>query len=118
MVDGLANLPTVVEGAACTEVTVGDSKDSLGSSKRGHYVGITLETIRRSDIQRIQAIPRAMVQASIRTRSAAIAAIFTANSGTGPTLADDSTVLFHANHGNVSTTAFGTAGWAAARTRI
>jgi hypothetical protein len=59
-----------------------------------------------------------MVQASIRTRSAAIADIFTQNSGTGPTLADDATVLFHANHGNVDTTAFSTAAWAGARTRI
>jgi len=118
MVDGLANLPTVTEGGAYTEATVGDSKESLAFTKRGHYVGITLETIRRSDIQRIQAIPRAMVQASVRTRSAAIAAIFTANSGTGPTLADDSTVLFHSNHGNLDTAAFDTAAWAAARTRI
>lgn len=118
MVDGLANLPTVTEGGAYTEATVGDAKESLAFTKRGHYVGITLETIRRSDIQRIQAIPRAMVQASIRTRSAAIAAIFTQNSGTGPTLADDSTVLFHANHGNLDTAAFDTSAWAAARTRI
>jgi hypothetical protein len=118
MVDGLANLPTVTEGAAYTEATVGDSKESLSFTKHGHYVGITLETIRRSDIQRIQAIPRAFVQASVRTRSAAIAAIFTTASGTGPTLADDSTALFHSNHGNLGTAAFNAAAWAAARTRI
>jgi hypothetical protein len=118
MVDGLANLPTVTEGAAYTEATVGDSKEALSFTKHGHYVGITLETIRRSDIQRIQAVPRAMVQASVRTRSAAIAAIFTTASGVGPTLADDSTALFHNNHGNLGTAAFNTAGWAAARTRI
>ena len=118
MVDGLANLPTVNEGAVYTEATVGDSKESMSFNKHGHYVGITLETIRRSDIQRIQAIPRAMVQASIRTRSAAIAGLFTQNSGVGPTLADDATALFHSNHGNVATTAFGTAGWEAMRTAI
>lgn len=118
MVDGLANLPTVAEGGAYTEANVGDSKESLAFTKRGHYVGITLETIRRSDIQRIQAIPRAMVQASIRTRSATIANLFTMNGGVGPTLADDSTALFHNNHGNVATTAFSTAAWAAARQRI
>ncbi|HXF61158.1 MAG TPA: hypothetical protein VNK95_06055 [Caldilineaceae bacterium] len=118
MVDGLANLPTVGEGAAYTEATVGDSKESMAFTKRGHYVGITLETIRRSNIQRIQAIPREMVKASIRTRSAAIAGIFTANGGVGPTLADDSTALFHANHGNLDTTAFSAAAWGAARQRI
>lgn len=118
MVDGLANLPTVGEGAAYTEALVGDSKESMSFTKRGHYVGITLEAIRRSDIQRIQAIPREMVKASIRTRSAAIAGIFTQASGAGPTLADDSTALFHANHGNLDTTAFSATAWAGARQRI
>jgi hypothetical protein len=111
-------LPTVSEGAPYTEATVGDAKEAMSFAKRGHYVGITLESIRRSDIQRIQAIPRLLVQGAIRTRSAAIAAIFTQASGTGPTLAQDSTVLFHSSHGNVDTTAFGTTGWAAMRSAI
>ena len=119
-VDGLANLPTVNEGAAYTEATMGDAKEAMSFTKRGHYVGITLEAIRRSDIQRLQAIPRALVQGAIRTRSAAIASIFTINTATGPTLADDSVALFHATHGNTATTALGSDGvaWAAARTRI
>lgn len=118
MVDGLSNLPTVSEGAAYTEAVVGDSKESFSFTKRGHYVGITLEAIRRSDIQKIQAIPRAMVQGSIRARSAAIASIFTTASGVGPTLADDGLALFHATHANLATVAFSSAEWAAARTRI
>lgn len=118
MVDGMANLPSVSEGAAYTEALVGDSKESMAFVKRGHYVGITLEAIRKSDIQRIQAIPREMVKSSVRTRSAAIAGIFTQASGTGPTLAQDSTVLFHSNHGNLDTGAFDAAEWAEARTRI
>ena len=118
MVDGIANLPTVAEGQAYTEATVGDSKETASFSKYGHYVGITIETIRRSEIQRLQAIPRELVKGAIRTRSAAISYIFTQASGTGPTLADDSTVLFHADHGNVATTAFDAAGWAAIRTDI
>jgi hypothetical protein len=118
MMDGISALPTVAEGAAYTEATVGDSKEALSFTKKGHYVGITLEAIRRSDIQRIQAVPRLLVQAAIRTRSAAVSFIFTQASGTGPTLADDSTVLFHSNHGNLGTAAFATAEWEAARTRI
>lgn len=116
--DGLANLPTVSEGQAYTEASVGDAKEALSFSKKGVYVGITLEAIRRSDIQRLQALPRQLVQAAIRTRSAAVSLIFTQASGTGPTLADDTTVLFHSNHGNVSTTAFSGTAWAAARSRI
>ncbi len=112
--DSVATLPTVAEGAAYTEATTGDSKETATFTKYGSYVGITLEMIRRSELARIQAIPRLLVQAAIRRRSAAIAGIFTSN----PTLADDSTALFHANHGNSDTTAFGSASWEAARTRI
>ena len=115
MVDGVANLAKVLEGAAYTELLVGDSRETVSFDKNGNYVGITLEMFRRSEIARLQAIPRLLMQAAIRTRSAAIASIFTANSGVGPTLADDSTALFHANHGNVGTTVFSDTAWAAAR---
>ena len=118
MVDGLANLPTVAEGAAYTEAIAGDSRESMSFGKRGVYVGITLEMFRRSDIAKMQMIPRELVKAAIRTRSAAIAGIFTAASGVGPTLADDSKALFHADHGNLGTAAFSAAEWAAARKRI
>jgi hypothetical protein len=118
LVDGVANLPTVGEGAAYTEAVVGDAKESFAFTKRGHYVGITLEAIRRGNLQRIQAIPRELVKASIRTRSAAIAGLFTQASGAGPTLADDSKALFHADHGNLDTAALDATGWAAARQRI
>ena len=118
MVDGLANLPTVAEGAAYTEALAGDSRESMSFGKRGVYVGITLEMFRRSDIAKMQAIPRELVKAAIRTRSAAIAGIFSANSGAGPTMLDDSTALFHANHGNLATTAFSASEWAAARKRV
>ena len=118
MVDGLANLPTVAEGAAYTEAVTGDARESMSFGKRGVYVGITLEMFRRSDIAKMQAIPRELVKAAIRTRSAAIAGIFTAASGVGPTMVDDSTALFHANHANLATVAFSAAEWAAARKRI
>jgi len=115
MVDGVANLSKVLEGAAYTELPVGDSRETVAFDKNGNYIGVTLEMFRRSEIARLQAIPRLLMQAAIRTRSAAIAALFTANSGVGPTLADDSTALFHANHGNVNTTVFSDTAWAAAR---
>jgi hypothetical protein len=117
-VDGLANLPTVSEGGAYTEATPGDSKESMTFSKRGRYVGITLEMIRKSDIVRMRAIPKALTLAAVRTRSAAVGGIFTQASGVGPTMADDSTALFHANHGNLMTTAFSAAAWASMRQKI
>jgi len=113
---GVANLPVVAEGAAYTELSVTDTKETSAFTKYGGYVGITDKMIRNSRIDEMQAIPRALTIAAIRTRSSAIAALFTTASGTGPTLAQDSTVLFHANHGsNVQVTAFSIAAWAAAR---
>lgn len=113
---GIANLPVVAEGAAYTELSVTDTKETSSFVKYGGYVGITDKMIRNSKIDELQAIARALTISAIRTRSALIAAIFTTASGTGPTLAQDSTVLFHANHGsNVQATAFSIAAWAAAR---
>ena len=61
-----------------------------------------------ADIQRLQAIPRALALAAVRTRSASVADIFTSNAGVGPTLSQDSKALFHADHNNLATTGFGT----------
>ena len=105
---GIGTLPVVTEGGAYDELTVDDVKEADTFYKYGGYVGITREMIKNSDIQRIQAVPRALAAASVKTRSSLIAAIFTSNSGVGPTLDQDSTALFHSNHGNVATTAIGT----------
>jgi hypothetical protein len=105
---GITTLPQVPEKGSYGELDVDDVKESDSFIKYGGYVGITREMLRRSQIQRIQAVPRALAAASVKTRSAKIAAIFTSNSGVGPTLDQDSTALFHANHSNVATTALGT----------
>lgn len=118
MVDGLNTLPSVAEGGPYTEAKVGDSKESMDFDKRGHYIGITLEMIRKSDVARIRAIPRALVQACTRTRSGRIANLLTQNAGIGPTLADDNKALFHADHGNLASAGFNNDGWKSARKRI
>lgn len=112
---GISNLSTVSEGGAYTEKTVADSKEADAFQKYGNYVGITLEMIRKSEIAKIQAVSKALAVAAVRTRSAAIAGIFTVNTGVGPTLDQDSKALFHTDHGNLATTAFSWAAWKAAR---
>ena len=114
---GIGNLPAVNEGAAYTELDVADAQETAAFVKRGGYVGITREMIKNGDIMQLQAIPRALAAAAVRTRSAAVSALFTANSGVGPTLAQDSKALFHVDHGNLATTALGTdaTAWRAAR---
>jgi len=112
---GIGNLPVVKEKAAFTELDVVDTKETDAFVVRGGYVGISKQMLRKSQIALIQSIPRQMVISAIRTRSADIAAIFTTASGTGPTMAQDSTVLFHTDHSNVATTAFSYTAWKAAR---
>jgi hypothetical protein len=112
---GIGNLPTVAEGDPYTELTVDDQTETAVFSKKGGYVGLTLEMIRNSSIVQLQAVPRALAVAAVRTRSAAVSALFTANAGVGPTLATDSKALFHADHHNVATTAFDQTAWRAAR---
>jgi hypothetical protein len=115
---GITALPVVPEGTAYTEKDVSDRKVSAAFSKYGAYVGITLEMLRKNDIVQMVWLPRELMNAAIRTRSAAVASLFTMNSGTGPTMSYDSTALFHSNHGNVDTTAFSYAAWGAARTAM
>ncbi|MFN2222018.1 MAG: hypothetical protein ACK2UH_05670 [Candidatus Promineifilaceae bacterium] len=107
---GIDVLPAVSEGGAYDELTVDDVKEADSFAKYGGYVGITRKMIKNSDIQRIQAVPKALAAASVKTRSSKIAAIFTANSGQGPVLDQDSKELFKSDnsHSNYATTALGT----------
>jgi hypothetical protein len=115
---GISNLPSVSEGGTYSELVVGDVKETDAFTKYGGYVGVTREMIKNSDIQRIQAVPQALAIAALRTRSAAVSSIFTSNSGAGPTLAQDSTALFHTNHANLGTTAFAAAEWKVVRSAV
>jgi hypothetical protein len=113
---GIGDLPVVAEGAAYTEATVADSLEADSFVKYGYYVGVTRKMLRNSQIAQIQAVPRALAISAMRTREAKIAGIFTTASGVGPTLDDDSVVLFHtASHSNLATTPFSYAAWSAAR---
>lgn len=114
---GTGNLPIVVDGAAYTEGELDDAKETSAFNKHGRYVGITRKMIKNSDITRIQAVAKALGTDSIRTRSASIASIFTANSGQGPTMADGNAAFKSGNeNSNYATTALGsdTTAWEAA----
>jgi hypothetical protein len=110
----VASLPTVAEGGEYTPLLLGDSPETSSFTKKGGYVGITLEAIDRDDVRAIRQIPRELAFAGIREISASIAAIFTANSAVGPTLADsgalfnNTAVTTAGGHANLLTTALGT----------
>jgi hypothetical protein len=110
-VGGFTDLDTVSEGGAYTEKTWDDAAETSSFVKKGNYLGITLEMIDRDDVQAIRALPRRLGHAANRTLSAAVAALFTDNSGTGPALTDSYNLFDAANHGNLLTTALSAAEW-------
>ena len=117
LVGTVGTLPVVAEGAEYTELAVGDSPETASFVKKGGYIPLTLELIDRDQVGKLKAYPRELATAALRTLSAAIAAIFTANSGAGPTMADTG-ALFNATavttaggHANLLTTALSAAAW-------
>lgn len=114
---GITNLPTVEDTAAYTELGMVDAKESSAFVKKGGYVPLSRTIIKNSDLMRLQAVPTVLATAAIRTRAASVANLFTMNNGTGPVMGTDGKALFHTDHGNLKTTAFGTddAAWNAVR---
>jgi len=106
MLGGFGDLPTVAEGGSYTELAWDDKRETADWTKKGGFIGLTLEMMDRDDTARVRSIPRLLAKAAIRTLSNSIATIFTSN----PTLSD-SIALFHASHGNTATNALSSANW-------
>lgn len=111
LIGTVGNLPSVSEGAAYTALSVGDSPETASFVKYGGYIPLTLELIDRDESRKLAAYPRELAAAGLRKISSLVAAIFTANSGVGPTLADTG-ALFN------NTAATSTGGHANLRTAV
>ncbi len=103
-VHGFSALSTVAEGAVYTEKSWGDLQETAEIIKKGNYVGVTLEMIMADDVEAVRAIPQLLGSAAYNSVSDAVAAMFTANGGTGPLMADGEQ-LFGAAHANLGATA-------------
>lgn len=110
----IGSLPTVNERGEYTQLPIGDNKESSAWYKYGGYISITLEDILKDDISALRRLPNEAALGGIRNISEQIAAVFTSNSGAGPTMADtgalfNSTAVTTAGgHANLLTTALGT----------
>jgi hypothetical protein len=120
LIGTVGDLPVVAEGAEYTELKVGDSPETASFVKYGGYIPLTLELIDRDQTRKLKAYARELGSAGIRKISGLVAAIFSANSGVGPTMADTG-ALFNATavttaggHANLLTTALAIAAWDAA----
>ena len=124
LVGTVGTLPTVAEGAEYTELNIGDSPETASFTKYGGYIPLTLELIDRDESRKLAAYPRELASAGLRKISALVAAIFTDNSGIGPTMADTG-ALFNATavttaggHANLLTTALAAAEWDVVATAV
>lgn len=124
LVGTVGSLPAVAEGAEYTELAVGDSPETASFTKYGGYIPLTLELIDRDETRKLAAYPRELAIAGLRKVSELVAAIFTANSGVGPTMADTG-ALFNATavttaggHANLLTTALAAAQWEIVSTAV
>ncbi|MFA5810683.1 MAG: hypothetical protein WC935_10195 [Thermoleophilia bacterium] len=117
-------LPTVAEGAEYTELAIGDSPETATFTKYGGYIPLTLELIDRDETRKLKAYASELGSAARRKISALIAAVFSANAGIGPTMADTG-ALFNATavttaggHKNLLTTALAAAEWDVVSTAV
>lgn len=124
LVGTVGSLPVVAEGADYTELAVGDSPETAEFVKYGGYIPLTLELIDRDETRKLRAYARELGSAGLRKISSLVAAIFTANSGVGPTMKDDG-ALFNATavtdeggHCNLLTAALSINAWEAACTAV
>ncbi|MHB0877698.1 MAG: phage major capsid protein [Anaerolineae bacterium] len=107
-VHGFSTLSTVTQGAAYSEKTWDDLRETAEIVKKGNYVGVTLEMIMADDLESVRAIPQLLGSAAYNTVADTVAAVFTTASGAGPLMADGNP-LFTVGRGNLTadTLAFG-----------
>jgi hypothetical protein len=108
---GFSDLDTVDEGDPYTEKTWDDNAEVGAFVKKGNYIGISMEMIDRDDVAAVRAIPRKLAFAAQRTLSTAVAELFTANGGVGPTLSDEEALFDAEAHHNLGTAALSAEEW-------
>jgi len=107
-IGGIGEMPTVGEGQAYTETEWADDYETAGWSKKGHYLGLTLEVIDKDDTRRLMLAPQALAQSAYLTLSKDVSRLFTVASGTGPLMRDGQR-WFSGAHNNVGSSAFSSA---------
>lgn len=110
-IGGYGDLPIVGEGALYGEMqSPTDEKASYGIQKRGGTESVTLEMITNDDVGAIRQIPTKLSRSAKRTLSRFVFGFYSEN----PVIYDG-VAWFHADHGNLGSTALGAASLTAAR---
>jgi hypothetical protein len=119
---GLTTLDVVDEGQAYTELSLVDEEENAVFVKRGNYVAITMETLLRDKVNKVQSIPELLADSWYNTKSKYAAAVFTTNTNAGPLLVGSAGNLFNATaetssggHANLLTSPLSYTSYVAAR---
>ncbi|MEU4576618.1 hypothetical protein [Nonomuraea sp. NPDC023979] len=111
-VGGYGTLPVVPEGSPYPALTSPDDEEATYAlSKRGGTEDLTLEMIANDDVRAISSIPAKLGRAAAQTLYRFVWDMIRTN----PTTTYDGTPLFHASHGNTTTSALSESALAAAR---
>lgn len=116
-IGGIGELSTVGEGAAYSEKEWIAESETTGWTKKGNWIGLTIEAIDRDTTAYMQQLPRALVQGAWLTISKDFTRrLKTANgAGYGYTMQSDTKALFHADHGNLGNSALSWTAWESTR---
>jgi hypothetical protein len=102
-------LPVVAEAGSYTQLELADSPETGAFVKYGGYVGLTLEMIERDQTNKLVEIPKKLASSALRRISSLVSAVFTANAGVGPVMADALNVFELGTHANLLTVALASA---------
>lgn len=102
----LGNLSLVRENGEFTYLAIPDGKkETITATTKGNLIAVTRQTIVNDDMDALSRMPADMGRAAAVTVETDIIAVLVSNTGTGPTMNEDSVVMFHSTHGNIGTTA-------------
>lgn len=102
---GIGDIPTVAEKAEYTQLAWDDARITADWLKKGGYLPLSLEMIDRDDVEAWRSVPRQLATSAIVTLSGIVSALFTDNSGTGPSITTEGSTAaaFSATWGNILT---------------
>ncbi len=114
----VGTLSSLGEGEAYTELTTSDSEETGSFQKYGNYLGVTIETFMKDNLNALRDLPNDLVEAWYYSMSDLVSATFTDASGAGPTLTETSRALYNTTEANYGTTALSYASFIAARSAM
>ena len=104
-VGGIDDIPTVAEKGEYTQLVWDDARVTADWVKKGGYLPLSLEMIDRDDVAAWRSVPRQLATSAEVTLSGVLSALFTDNSGIGPSITTEGSTdnAFSSTWGNLIT---------------